>query len=916
MESLLNRVTLFDVMNEQERALLSSRLVPEQYEMGQTIVWSGKPMEAFYIIAGGKARRIMERKDGTEKNLGLLQPGEHFGESGLLGKKISDMTIRASTELWLWKLSKEDFSELLLTQPKLEGYMNSYIAADAKLTFLQATPIGSHVEPSVLHSLLDQFTMHRYEAGVNVVTEGEAGDAFYILRSGKVEVISVISGETMKQLDEGDFFGDMAQLTGKVWGAAYRTTEEVTLFRLPKEAFDVLLRTYPAIQDEIVQIASTYQPGADTYVRGMLEMVDVEEPRAEHAPFHLVEKIMQEEELLTASTDYTDRVPKRRRLRKFPMVLQQSEMDCGPACLSMISRFYGTTIPINAIKSIARTSQSGTTLQQLLETAQWIGFEGQGIRTDLTDLSRGQLPAVAHWRGNHYVVVYEVTDQHVYIADPAIGLDKLTREQFASDWNGLLLLLNPTSNLKTMSSGGSTLQRYASFLKPHSRMLALILTLSVVIQVLSLSLPVFTQTVIDTVLVERNESLLLVLLLGMLAISMANTLFIFIRQWIVSQTALKIDMNMIHAFYKQVLRLPLSFFDNRTVGDMLARVNENEKIRSILTNSAAGLILDIITMIVYGSLMLYYNAKLFMIAAIIFPLYALVIYVISPRMRMNSRKQFLAQADSDSTMVEAVHHIASVKALTAEQKMFNQLQGKFKKAMDLRLKGIFLWVSAETAGEWIRTLGTIIVLFFGSRYVLQGEMSTGELVAFTVLLTTVTQSISFLIQMLDDLMEARISMERLDDVFEVAPEQTNEGTLRKLAKVKGHMLFKNVTFRYEEEGQNVLQNVQFEMRPGQSVALIGRSGSGKSTLANLMMKLYQPVNGMITLDGYDLRELDAGFLRRHIGWYSRKRPCFAEPSVIISGSDCRKLRKLISSRRRGWRGRMILSIRFRSGMRR
>lgn len=532
----------------------------------------------------------------------------------------------------------------------------------------------------------------------------------------------------------------------------------------------------------------------------------------------------------------------------------------------MIGSYYGISLPIRYIKSIAGSSRSGISLYRLAETAQTLGFEVNGLRVDQSDLSEVRLPAVAHWKGNHYIVVYQVTDTHVIVADPAIGVEKLTREQFSNHWIGVLLTFAPTAELKGAGeSRHSTFARYAAYVWPHKRMLALILLLSVVIQLISLSLPVITQTVIDRVLVFRNDQLLILLMSAMLVISIVNGLFIFARQWISSKTALQIDMGMVHAFYKHLLGLPLPFFNERTVGDILTRVNENEKIRHILTSGATNFILDSVTIVVYGSLMLYYNPKLFLIVSAIFPLYAVLIGVVSPRMRRNSRKQFLAHADSDSLMVETVSHIAIVKSLTAEATVFGQLKDKFKKATELRLRGALLWVSAEAGGEWIRSFGTIAILYFGSRYVLQGDMTAGELVAFTVLLATVTQSISYMIHMLDELMEARISIERLDDVFQADPEQPASNDLTKLTEVLGYISFENVTFRYEQDGDNVLQDVTLEIMPGQTVAIVGRSGSGKSTLAHLLMKMYEPVNGTIRLDGHDLRSLDAQSLRQAIG---------------------------------------------------
>ncbi|RED55134.1 ATP-binding cassette subfamily B protein [Cohnella lupini] len=864
METLFNRVSLFDIMSEEEKSLISQSLIAERYEMGQTIVQAGEQVSALYLIGSGQARRIKELPTGNLVNLGLLYPGEHFGESGLLHSNVMDMTIRASTEMWIWKLAKEEFNSLLKANPELDVYLNEYIANNTMQTFLLSSTVFSDMGSAALRSLLDKITVHRYSSGTNVFTEGDQGDSFYIVRSGQAEVMKESSGELLNRLGEGDFFGELSLLENSPRKASVRAVGDTTLFRLSKADFKELIDTYPLIKEAIIRITSNYNTSG----------IKMKTERMDH------EIALQQRE---RSSPEGTAIPFARRVsdwlsharwRRTPFVLQQSEMDCGPACLSMIGKFYGAALSINEIKSIAATSKSGTTLQGLADTAQALGFEANGKKASLDDLSNIRLPAIAHWKGNHYIVVYRVTRTHVIVADPAIGVEKLTREQFAEFWNGILLELRPTAALKEPGVRRSTLQRYTAYMKPHRRLLSIILLLSVAIQIVSLSLPVFTQKVIDLLLEDGQERMLSMIMLTMVVISLVNGFFSFARQWMVSKTALHIDLSMVEDFYKQILRLPLSFFNSRTVGDFLTRVNENEKIRNLLTTGFVSLTLDLITIIVYGSLMLIYNANLFLIVFAILPLYGVVIGVFSPLMRKNSRKQFQANAESNSATVEVVQHIATVKALTAEKSVFAQLMDKFTKTMELRLKGSLLWVSAETAGDLIRTFGTIAVLYFGSGYVLDGDMSTGELVAFTILLSTVTQAVSYMIQMLNDLMEVRISIERLDDVFQAPLEQAETDNRRGLVQVNGHIAFNNVSFRYEEEGNNVLQNVTLEILPGQTVALVGRSGSGKSTLAHLVMKLFVPASGTIRLDGFDVQSIDVLSLRQTVGVVQQETAIF------------------------------------------
>ncbi|WP_349655070.1 cysteine peptidase family C39 domain-containing protein [Paenibacillus sp. G2S3] len=353
----------------------------------------------------------------------------------------------------------------------------------------------------------------------------------------------------LNKLQAGDFFGELALLKGETRIATVRTLENATLFRLSKEDFDHLISEYPKIKEAILRISSNYSGS---------NLLDQKSEEFLEPPLEPSESISIVKSPIKGQIKSKPAKP----WRRLPFILQQSEMDCGPTCISMICKYYGAAVPINYIKSNMQLSRSGTSLQDLQESARSLGFEAEGIRGTLANLTDIQLPAIAHWKGNHYIVVYRVTKKHVYVADPAIGVEKLTHEQFAEHWKGMLLTLTPTMALKESTSRGSTLQRYAAYLKPHKRVLGYILLLSIVIQLISLSLPMITQLVMDNVLVHRNEQLLMILMSTMLAISLVNGLFMFVRQWISSKTALQIDTNMVEAFYKHLLGLPLSFLMN------------------------------------------------------------------------------------------------------------------------------------------------------------------------------------------------------------------------------------------------------------------------------------------------------------------------------------------------------------------
>jgi ABC-type bacteriocin/lantibiotic exporter with double-glycine peptidase domain len=290
--------------------------------------------------------------------------------------------------------------------------------------------------------------------------------------------------------------------------------------------------------------------------------------------------------------------------------LQLSETDCGAACLSMILRVYGKYVSINKLRELANVSRDGSNLYSLAEAAQNLGFESRGLKTSYERLTKLELPAIAHWQGFHFVVLYEVKRDRVTLADPAIGLRKNSREEFEKDWTGYLLLLTPTAKIELVEESKSQSSRFLSLLKPYRRVLAEIFLASLMLQFFGLALPIFTQVIVDNVLVHKNTSMLNMLLVGMLLIGVFQTTTTALRYYLLVHTTRRIDMQMVVDFYRHVLSLPMRYFEERKVGDILKRFNENARIRDFLTGRVLGVALDCLMIFVYLALMFYYNVKL------------------------------------------------------------------------------------------------------------------------------------------------------------------------------------------------------------------------------------------------------------------------------------------------------------------
>ncbi|MDF2722673.1 MAG: hypothetical protein K0Q59_2348, partial [Paenibacillus sp.] len=706
-------------------------------------------------------------------------------------------------------------------------------------------------------SLLDRLELRSYEQDACLVREGDVGDAFYILKSGTARVEIGVEAAVVNRLYPGDFFGELSLLTGEPRKATIRAAESVTAFRLAKTDFDELIRQYPVLLESIRRITAHYTSKAMT----MAEAPEEAETAAA-APPDLLQPAL--------ASESSFKWPKLRgwklRRRKYPVLMQQNEMDCGPTCLTMIARYYGLNASVNRMRERCNVGAEGTSMLGLIETLEALGFEAKGLKTTKSLIKEMSPPFIAHWNGNHYIVVYEVGEQELVVADPGLGyIDTVSLDMFCSHWTGYAITLQPAGPLAPLDDKELLWKRYLGYFQPYRKLLMSTLGLSIAIELIFLLFPVMTQQIFDRVLDANNWPLLNTIIVAMLALICLNMVSIVVRQLLLGRLAYVIDHTMLDRFYKQLFRLPFVYFTKRTSGDILSRVNENEKLRRLMTDNAIELVLDLLTLIVYGILMAIYHPMLALISFALMPLYIGLYRFLLPKMRRNLRKQLNAESESQTQIVEAVHAIAAVKGLSMEQTVRGKLMHKLSQLLQLRLEGSRLEAIAKAAATGLRSFCNVALLYFGAMYVMEGELSAGGFVAYTVLFTSFMVAVEMIAHRSSEMSEARISMERLNDVYESTPEHPRPEQMRLLPAIEGHIRFDRVSFQYYRGGKMILQHLDLEIAPGQTVALVGRSGSGKSTIANLLLKLLEPTGGDIYIDGYPLREVHAASIRKQVG---------------------------------------------------
>ncbi|MEK3912607.1 peptidase domain-containing ABC transporter [Paenibacillus sp. FSL H7-0331] len=859
---MLDTIPIFQVLSPQEKEELFASFERLSFHMGDTIIEAGESGESFHLILAGKVRMIGKDEDGKELNFGLMEAGSHFGQEALLNEQFQEHTLRASTKLELLRLSRTMFMQMIDAHPELRVYLLEQLADDAMRKFLKRTALFAPLHHQELRSLLDIMVMKEYAPGQTIVSEGEMGDAFYILRTGTASVLKESEGNRkLNIVKAGEFFGELALLTGDPRKASVIADEAVSVFSLAKNDFDKLILKYPKVRETIIGIASAYLQNAVASVTAKDSAVDAPESVADEAEQEKQQR-------------YGGRRTWRFRNR-FPVRIQQSEMDCGPTCLSMIAEHYGKRLSIHRLRELAQVGLEGSTLFNLCKTAESIGFQAEAVRSSLKGLTEQTLPAIAHWKGNHYVVVVKVDERYVTVADPAVGLLTYSHDDFLKGWTLNTVFLKPVEAFFTQEESKPSFRRYWAFFASHKKALFHLLWMTLLLQVINLALPLFTQQVIDRVLIGRNYDDLNVMMIIMLGVSLLTLLVQSIREWVIAGTFIKIDIDMIMSFYRHVFRLPMRYFATRKVGDILTRAGENQVIRQFLVTNSMNAVLNVMTIVVYIVIMFTYSVTLAWIALAFIPCFIALTLIVTPLMKRNSRKQFQADVDLQNVLVEAIGSMRTVKALAAEDEVRKKVEGRFRQSTFVQMKGWKIDIFSGSVATVLQTLSGITVLYAGAVFIIGDKLTVGELMAFSAVFAIVTDAALGLIGMWDEFQSVRIALERLDDVFETEVEEADLNRLTALPKLTGAITFERVSFRYASDGKNILQNITFDMAPGQTTAIVGRSGSGKSTLANLLLKLYAPSSGVVRIDGHDLQRVQADTLRKQIGVVQQEAGLFS-----------------------------------------
>lgn len=588
--------------------------------------------------------------------------------------------------------------------------------------------------------------------------------------------------------------------------------------------------------------------------------------------------------------------------------------DCGAACLAMVAKHYGMSLPITKCRELTKTDKIGTNLYGLVDGAEKIGFKAEALSGGPDELAEGIangeicFPFVAHTVSEdtmlHYVVVYGVKHGRFQIADPGKGKQRMTPEQFFSCWTGYIVTFEKTAGFQKKNETKGSFSKFFTLLKGQYRKLAAILALSLVISAIGILGSFVFQIVLDDFFSEpyaeesvdigeveehshedesplertvealavyaKNFHVIFCVLIAMYLVQAGIQLA---RSYLIILISRKIDIRLTLSYYNHIMNLPVSSISVRQTGEYLSRFSDASTIRQAISTATLTLLMDSIMVVACGVILYLQNRRLFFVALPVVILYAAVVLIFRKPIEKSNRSVMENDARLQSYFKESIDGVETVKAACAEKQSKEKTTGKFQRFIDAIVKSSMISALQDTLAGTIELIGTVAILRLGFYMALSGQVTVGSVMTFYALLAYFTEPIKNLIGLQPTIQTAFVAADRLNDILDLHSEEIEEGG--ETLPVIDTLAFQNVDFRYGNR-ELTLEDISFTISKGEKIAIVGESGSGKTTLAKLLLRFYEPERGSILLNGGDVKELDLYALRRAVAYVDQNTFLFSD----------------------------------------
>jgi ATP-binding cassette subfamily C protein len=559
------------------------------------------------------------------------------------------------------------------------------------------------------------------------------------------------------------------------------------------------------------------------------------------------------------------------RFGRYPCVLQLAESDCGAACFATIAKYYGRTFAISHIREIVGTGQQGTTLLGLKRGGEALGFNAQGVKGSpeiIDQIDALPLPAIIHWLGYHWVVLYGQQGNKYVIADPAVGIRYLSRPQLIEGWQNHIMLLLEADPVRLNAQPDDEVNGLARFVQrilPYWGILAEALLLNLVVGLITLAFPFLIQLLTDDVLVRGDTKLLNGLMIAVLVMSAIGSGLRLVQSNLIAHFAQRLELGLILEFVRQILRLPLTYYETHRSGEIISRLRDIQRIRNVISQLLVILPSEFFIATASLSFLLLYSWKLALITVLIAAVMTLSTIIFIPTLRQQSRAVLAEEGENQAILIETFKGGLTLKTTSAAPGLWEELQIRSGRVAHKTFRAIQIAIANRTFSDIVSNLGSVGLLWFGSNLVIAREISIGQIVASYTLAQNVIRLLSDVVIIINELIWIRSAAERITEVTEAKPEMQLGDIKKPFAKISefADIICTNVNFNYPGH-IDLLKDFSLTIPGGKVVAIIGESGCGKSTLSKLIAGLYTLQSGNIRIGIYNLQDLALDYLRQQI----------------------------------------------------
>lgn len=587
---------------------------------------------------------------------------------------------------------------------------------------------------------------------------------------------------------------------------------------------------------------------------------------------------------------------------QFPLYIQHDAMQCGIACLQMICKYYGKEYSLLQLSELCFATNEGVSLLGISQAAEKLGLHTICGRTTTEQLSKVQLPCIVFWNQNHFVILYRIKKTRkgvrYYLADPGKGRVVYSEKEFKDGWlstrsqgeeKGVAMFLSPTPAFGKCDRTDEDSKEKRSFgflygyIRQYKRYFGQILLGLLVGCLLQLILPFLTQAIVDVGIANQSLTFIWLILLGQLVLTVSRTTVDFIRRWILLHISMRINISLVSDFFIKLLKLPMSFFDTKLMGDLLQRMNDHKRVEQFLTTQTLSVMFSLLSFIIFGIVLFCYNILIFGIFLAGSLLYGLWLAIFLNRRKVLDYELFEKEALNNNKTYQFITSMQEIKLQDCEQRRRWEWEDVQADLFGVQMKNLRLQQTQEAGSIFINEVKNIVITVVAAAAVIQGSMTLGMMLAVQYIIGQLNSPIEQLMKFLYSLQDVKISLERINEIHEMKNEESADRQLTTVSPEDGSLKFENVDFKYDPHSpQKTLEGINITIPQGKTTAIVGASGSGKTTLLKLILGYYPALSGHIRIGDTDINGVN-------LKWWRRQCGVVMQDGVIFSESIARNI---------------------------